>query len=131
MVWRKSSPLGSLRVTIYALSQEPPASSVEAFHERSTWPQLATVADNPVGEVVGMRSEAVRFCPKIKDIAIQNVTTEIRNMVRIISRGILLSKAAQKLQGPLGPGPRARKAELKTIPISAALIIGWRRKSIN
>src|SRR5437899_5949328 len=51
-----SAIVPSLRSMMYAFSPEPPASSVAAFQDRSTCPQLATVAVRPVGGKGGMRS---------------------------------------------------------------------------
>src|SRR6266566_2209046 len=41
---------------IYALSPDPPGSSVDAFQERSTCPQLATLAIRAVGGEGGITS---------------------------------------------------------------------------
>src|SRR5206468_2509436 len=51
-----SAIVPSLRSMMYAFSPEPPASSVAAFQDRSTCPQLATVTVRPVGGKGGMRS---------------------------------------------------------------------------
>src|SRR5262249_50315684 len=41
---------------LYAFSPDPPTSSVEAFQDRSTCPQVATAAVKPVGELGGVTS---------------------------------------------------------------------------
>src|SRR5215475_12653539 len=44
---------------MYALTPDPPTSSVEAVQERSTWPQLAALAMRAVGAEGGITSAAI------------------------------------------------------------------------